>query len=66
MQMLLKSKLKKVNLMVKKQFKNIYGKTINVDGKSRESEEVFEDDNKRKEIITLCKNGYLEEMEDEN
>jgi len=52
--------------MVKKQFKNIYGKTINVDGKSRESEEVFEDDNKRKEIITLCKNGYLEEMEDEN
>jgi len=51
--------------MAIKKYKNIFGKPINVNTKERVPEEVFEEDNTRREIKNLVRHKYIEETDEE-
>lgn len=44
--------------------KNIFGKKINVNGKPREADEVFEEKGNASEVNNLIAHGYLEEVKE--
>ena len=48
--------------MVNKEFKNIYGKTINVGGQPIEPDAMFKASSTDGDIKPLLKNGYISEV----